>query len=101
MTSTLTLQDWQARASGLKLSTQATIDGRPHPGSAPQLDAVTPATGKALAKIASCNEEDIDMAVKAARRAFESGVWSGMPRLERKKRMLKLAELITQHAEEL
>ncbi|MBB5215407.1 aldehyde dehydrogenase [Parapusillimonas granuli] len=101
MTSTLTLQDWQARASKLKPSTQAIIDGRTHAGCGAPLDAVNPATGRTLAQVASCDEHDIDQAVRAARRAFESGVWSGMPRAERKKRLLKLAELITLHAEEL
>lgn len=101
MTSHLTQQDWQARAGGLKLSTQAIIDGQAHAGRASPLDAINPATGRRLAQVASCNEHDVDEAVRAARRTFESGYWSGMPRAERKKRLLKLSELIMLHAEEL
>jgi len=101
MTSPLTLQDWTARTQALKLSTQALIDGRAHAGSAAPLDAVNPATGERLAQVSSCDEQDVDLAVRAARRAFESGSWSAMPRAQRKKCLLRLAGLIQQHAEEL
>jgi gamma-glutamyl-gamma-aminobutyraldehyde dehydrogenase len=101
MTSTLTLQDWTARAATLKLNTQAIIDGKAHAGGGAPLIAVNPATGRPLAQVASCDEHDIDLAVRAARRAFDSGCWSGMARAERKKRLLKLSELITRHTEEL
>lgn len=97
----LTLQDWMTRAKALKPSTHAWIDGKPHVGGAAPLDAINPANGELLAQVSACNEQDIDLAVQAARRAFESGSWSGMPRAERKKRLLKLSELILKNAEEL
>lgn len=101
MTSPLTLQQWTARAQALKFSTHAIIDGRPHEGAAQPLDAVNPATGERLAQVAACNDHDVDLAVAAARRAFESDRWARMPRAERKKRLLTLAALISQHAQEL
>ena len=44
-------------------------------GGAAPLVAVNPATGEQLVQVSSCDEHDIDLAVRAARRAFESGSW--------------------------
>ena len=41
-------------------------------------DVEDPATGKRIATCAAGDENDVDLAVKAARNAFESGSWSGM-----------------------
>jgi aldehyde dehydrogenase (NAD+) len=61
---------------------------------------LNPATGKVLADVAQGGPEDIDLAVKAARRAFE-GPWSKWRPFERQQVMLKLAELIDKHYDEL
>ncbi|HEX5955858.1 MAG TPA: aldehyde dehydrogenase, partial [Solirubrobacterales bacterium] len=45
--------------------------------------------------------EDVDRAVRAARRAFDAGDWSMADPAERKRVLLRLAELIREHAEEL
>ena len=60
-----------------------------------------PATGKVLAHVAEGDKADIDLAVKAARKAFESGPWPEMPPSERGRLLWKLAELVDQHSEEL
>jgi phenylacetaldehyde dehydrogenase len=60
-----------------------------------------PATGQILARVAEGDREDVDVAVKAARRAFESGPWPEMSPSERGRLLWKLAELIDQHHEEL
>lgn len=96
-----TLAYWEERAKTARLRTQAYIDGQWVDGGEPPLDAINPATGQRLAQIASCSAADIDRAVAAARRAFEAGVWAQMPKRERKARMLKLAQLIRDNAEEL
>jgi acyl-CoA reductase-like NAD-dependent aldehyde dehydrogenase len=57
-------------------------------------DTVNPATGKTLASIAQGEAEDIEAAVQAARRAYDSKTWRGMPPRARKKVLLRLAELI-------
>ena len=44
-----------------------------------------PASGKKIATCAAGNKEDIDKAVKAARTAFDSGIWSDMPNNEKGK----------------
>lgn len=101
MTTPATLQDWERKAQALRLPDRPLIDGNAIAGQAEPIDAINPATGAILARVGACSEQDIDQAVQSARRAFDSGVWSGMPRAERKKRLLRLAELITAHTDEL
>src|ERR1019366_1298607 len=60
-----------------------------------------PATGDDLAQIAEGDREDIDRAVKAARRAFESGPWHEMTPSHRGRIIWKLGDLIEEHLEEL
>lgn len=101
MTTPATLQDWERKAQALRLPDRPLIDGNAIAGQAEPIEAINPATGAVLARVGACAEQDIDLAVQSARRAFDSGVWSGMPRAERKKRLLRLAELITAHTDEL
>src|SRR5216117_2945507 len=60
-----------------------------------------PATGEVLARVAEGDKEDIDRAVKAARRAFDDGAWARMRPVERQRLLFKIADLIEQHGEEL
>ncbi|XP_078432238.1 aldehyde dehydrogenase family 2 member C4-like [Wolffia australiana] len=64
-------------------------------------DTVDPRTGEVLARMAEGEEEDVDIAVKAAREAFERGPWPRMSGSDRGKIMRKLADLIEEHAEEI
>jgi aldehyde dehydrogenase (NAD+) len=59
-----------------------------------------PATGELLATVAEGDAEDINRAVAAARRAFE-GPWSKVKPYERQMLLLKLAELVEKHFDEL
>ena len=59
-----------------------------------------PATGDILAQVAEGDKEDIDRAVKAARRAFESGPWRRMTASERGRLIWKLADMVEAHLEE-
>src|SRR5262245_55854416 len=59
-----------------------------------------PATGELLATVAEGDKEDIDRAVAAARKAF-TGPWSKWKPAERQMILLKLADLVDQHFEEL
>ncbi|WP_421992520.1 aldehyde dehydrogenase family protein [Roseococcus sp.] len=59
-----------------------------------------PATGELLATVAEGDAEDIDRAVAAARRAFE-GPWSRVKPFERQNLLLKLADLVDKHFDEL
>lgn len=60
-----------------------------------------PATGEVLATVYEAQAEDIDEAVKAARKAFDEGPWSRMNPSERSRLMHKLADLMEENKEEL
>ena len=60
-----------------------------------------PATGETLANIAEGDAEDIDRAVRAARRAFEEGPWSKMTPSERGRIIWRIGDLILEHTDEL
>jgi phenylacetaldehyde dehydrogenase len=59
-----------------------------------------PSTGEVLANVAEGDREDIDLAVKAARAAFDRGPWRRMTPSQRGKLMWKLADLIDAHLQE-
>jgi 4-(gamma-glutamylamino)butanal dehydrogenase len=84
------------------VKTQAYIDGAFVDASdGGTFDNVSPATGKVLNTVTACTAADVDTAVAAARRAFDAGDWSRIPPSERKAVLLRFADLIEQHAEEL
>jgi phenylacetaldehyde dehydrogenase len=60
-----------------------------------------PATGDTLATVAEGDAEDIDRAVRAARRAFEDGPWAHMTPSDRGRIVWRIGDLILEHAEEL
>jgi betaine-aldehyde dehydrogenase len=60
-----------------------------------------PATGEVMARAAVASPTDVDAAVKAARRAFESGRWSNAPASARAKVLYRIAELIRADADRL
>ena len=66
-----------------------------------EFETYNPATGEAIAKVAAAGPADVDKAVKAARRALESGPWSTMDAADRGRLLFKLADLIEQNADEL
>jgi acyl-CoA reductase-like NAD-dependent aldehyde dehydrogenase len=64
-------------------------------------ETINPANEEALALIAEGDKADVDEAVAAARKAFEEGPWPAMGPHQRTRLMLKIAELIDQHVDEL
>jgi gamma-glutamyl-gamma-aminobutyraldehyde dehydrogenase len=94
--------DFHQSAEKLSFETNAFIDGKFVPArSGKTFETLNPATGQALASVAECDAADVDVAVEAARRAFEAGSWSGMPPRQRKKVLLRFADLIEQNLTEL
>src|SRR5215471_4247241 len=80
---------------------QLLIDGRRVPSASGRtFKSLNPATEQVIATIAEGNEADVDRAVAAARRAFE-GPWRSMRAAERGHILLKWAELLKQHADEI
>ncbi|MDO9407750.1 aldehyde dehydrogenase family protein [Patulibacter sp.] len=62
---------------------------------------VDPATGAVLAHVAEAGAADVDLAVAAARRAFDDGPWPRATPAERSRILWRLGDLILEHAEEL
>src|SRR3712207_2026010 len=60
-----------------------------------------PATGDVIANVAEGTTADIDKAVKAARKALESGPWPKMDAAERGELLFRLADLVRENAREL
>jgi betaine-aldehyde dehydrogenase len=78
------------------------IDGERVPArSGRSAPVIEPATGAPLADVAQAGPEDVDAAVAAARRAWESGEWRRATPMERAKVLLRLAERIRAAAPEL
>lgn len=74
------------------------IDGEFVPSlSGKTFKSINPATEEVLAEVAEAEAPDIDRAVKAARRAFESGPWSRMSAAERSRLLYRLADLMEEH----
>jgi phenylacetaldehyde dehydrogenase len=59
-----------------------------------------PSTGAVIAHVAEGDREDVDRAVKAARRAFDSGPWSRMTPSQRGRIVWKIGDLLLQHLDE-
>ena len=64
-------------------------------------DVENPATGDIVAQVADGKKEDIDQAVKAARKAFETGPWKDMSASERGKIVWKIGDAILKYGDEL
>ncbi|KAJ8640623.1 hypothetical protein MRB53_017317 [Persea americana] len=64
-------------------------------------ETIDPRSGEVIAKVAEGDKEDVDLAVKAARDAFDHGKWPRMTGMERGKIMMKLADLMIENVEEL
>lgn len=82
---------------------QLYIDGRwVDPRSGDHFDTLNPATGEVLEEVASAGRQDADIAVMAARRAFDDGTWGlqSAPR-DRSALLLRVAELIRRDRDRL
>ena len=94
--------DWTKQAAEIR------IDGRPfiggkfvEPHSTNVFENRNPATGVLLADVVDSDEVDVDTAVRSARAAFESGVWSRVGVQHRRQVLLRFADLLEEHAAEL
>ena len=97
-----TLQDWTRYAAALTPRDGIFVDGAFRPArSGATFDSIDPATGRVLASVASGQAEDVDAAVTSARRAFDDGGWSHASVSDRKRVLLKVAELINDNGIEL
>ncbi len=93
---------YQSLAASLTPRLQAFIDGKYCAAQSGKTFAcLNPATGAEIGQVAHCDADDVDRAVAIARQRFEQGVWSRAAPEARKEVLLKLADLVRQHRDEL
>jgi acyl-CoA reductase-like NAD-dependent aldehyde dehydrogenase len=103
MVNTLTNSiDWHERARKLVPRTGVFIDGRFRDAlSRETFDCISPIDGRVSAKVAAGADRDVDAAVASGRAVFERGDWSHRPPRERKQVLLRFADLLRAHRDEL
>lgn len=81
---------------------RALIDGkRVDAQSGARFACVSPVDGRVLTEVAQCGAADVDRAVAAARAAFEDKRWRGLPPAQRKRVMIRFADLLLENADAL
>ncbi|QKS01180.1 aldehyde dehydrogenase family protein [Sphingomonas sp. CL5.1] len=65
------------------------------------IDVINPANGRVITQIPACGPEEVDRAVQAAQRCFESREWRSMRPIDRGRLLERLALLVEEHADEL
>ncbi|PVZ53967.1 aldehyde dehydrogenase [Pseudomonas sp. B1(2018)] len=102
MTGLLSAAEYAAIAQELKFPTQSFVNGASYISvSGKTFTTINPATNDVLAEITACNAQDVDFAVAKAKEAFEDGRWHKLSPGERKKVLLRFADLLEQHSHEL
>ncbi len=102
MTELTTREAVYAKRQTLKPRTRAFIDGDfVEAADGARFANESPVDGQVLAHVAACQSADVDAAVASARRAFESGVWRDMAPKDRKRILLRVADVLEAHADEL
>lgn len=66
-----------------------------------EFDVYNPSTGTVMCRVSEAGPEDVDRAVKAARRAFEDGPWRRMSPMDRSKAIWRFADLLMEHADQI
>src|SRR5271169_6119733 len=96
----LSTADWHARAASLRYETRHFIDGKfVDSGKKGRFTVVNPASGSSLCEVSAGTPEDIDLAVAATKRTFQSRVWSRMAPRDRMAVLVSFSRLIEENAE--
>ena len=94
--------NWQQRALDLKPQSKIFIDGNyVDAASGKTFENFSPSDGHLICNVASGDSEDINRAVASAKKAYDSGVWREMNPRDKKIIMLRWAQLLGEHREEL
>ena len=102
MTDLLSKAEYAEIATKMNFPVLPFINGKyQKPAAGKKMVTINPATGEPLAHVYACDTKDVDYAVKAARDAFETGIWSKKHPTERKVILLQLAQLIEENQVEL
>ena len=98
---TLTEQEYRALASSITIPEGCFIDGGFRAGSGQPMISLNPYTKHQLASFQGASTADVEMAVRHARRSFDTGVWRHQSPSDRKHKMLEFCRLIYRHRHEL
>jgi 4-guanidinobutyraldehyde dehydrogenase / NAD-dependent aldehyde dehydrogenase len=102
MDASISTTQWRERAAAIKPSSGVFIDGRFVPSvSGATFDNINPATGRSIGAVAAGEARDVERAAASARAAFRRGSWALQEPKARKRVLLKLAELMLAHRDEL
>jgi gamma-glutamyl-gamma-aminobutyraldehyde dehydrogenase/4-guanidinobutyraldehyde dehydrogenase/NAD-dependent aldehyde dehydrogenase len=102
MESDMSLDSWHQHAAQLTIDGRALIGGERVDARAGQrFDCISPIDGRKLAEVARCLDADVDAAVASARAAFEDRRWAGKAPAERKRVLVRFADLMLEHRDEL
>ena len=94
--------NWQTLRDNLQLDGRAFINGKRTTAASGQVfDCISPIDGKKIAEIARCGTHDVELAVNAARAAFEDGRWAKKSPKDRKNILINFSRLIRENAETL
>ncbi|MES2103520.1 MAG: aldehyde dehydrogenase [Pseudomonadota bacterium] len=94
--------NWHERAEGLAIDGRAVIGGeRVWAKSGQQFEDMSPVDGRLLASVARCDQADVAAAVTLARAAVDDRRWSGQSPAQRKRVMIRFADLVEAHSAEL
>jgi acyl-CoA reductase-like NAD-dependent aldehyde dehydrogenase len=94
--------DWRAYAAALRPQGGMFIEGAFRPAaSGATFDCISPVDGRVIAQVAAGDAADVDAAVASGRAVFERGSWSRMAPRARKQVLLRFAELLRTHRDEL
>ena len=95
-------KDWHERAAALRIDGRAFIGGkRTWAKGERRFDDISPIDARMLAEVARCDALDADLAVAAARAAFEDRRWAGKAPAARKRALIRLGDLMLKNADEL
>ncbi len=98
----MTAGDWANRARALRIDGRAVIAGRRvDAADGATLTVTSPGSFMHLAELAAGTAADVDLAVSHARKAYDTGLWSRMGAAERGRALVRLADLMLAHLEEL
>jgi gamma-glutamyl-gamma-aminobutyraldehyde dehydrogenase len=101
LTPTVTHDTWLQRAEHLRPPRTHFIDGADEAGGGATFCVVSPRDGRVLTEVADGGSAEVDAAVAAARRAFDSGPWPRLSPADRGRVLLRIADLLQERRAEL
>ncbi|HEX8788095.1 MAG TPA: aldehyde dehydrogenase [Telluria sp.] len=98
----MTNPSWHERSKTVQIDGRAVVDGRRVDAlDGRSFDCISPIDGRKLAEVARCDTLDVDAAVAGCRAAFEDGRWAAKAPAERKRVLIRFADLMLAHQDEL